>query len=254
MLRIKNWSKFQHFKDRRPPWVKLYRELLDDIEWHQLDPKAAKVLVMLWLIASEDSGNLPETKQLAFRLRMSERETKSVLSSLSHWMEQPDINVISERYQGVPVADTPNSATVEFGVGETETETETETYKQETEKKKHTRVPRFDAQAHLISIGVDEQIACDWIAHRKAKRATPTLTAIDGIQQEAQKASITLGKALSISCQRGWIGFEAAWIEKTNGVNGHKSERQIVQDAQTRAIFGDSFSVGEKLITGEIVQ
>lgn len=40
----------------------------------------------------------------------------------------------------------------------------------------------------------------------------------------------------------------------SNGVNGHKSERQIVQDAQTRAIFGDPFGSGEKLITGEVVQ
>jgi hypothetical protein len=66
-MQIKNWKKFQHFKDRKPPWVKLYRDLLDDIEWFELDPKAAKVLVMLWLIASEDDGNIPTAKQLAFR-------------------------------------------------------------------------------------------------------------------------------------------------------------------------------------------
>ncbi len=27
--RIKNWDKFQHFKNRRPPWIKLHREILD---------------------------------------------------------------------------------------------------------------------------------------------------------------------------------------------------------------------------------
>jgi hypothetical protein len=31
-IRIKNWAQFQHFKDRKPPWVKLYRDLLDDME------------------------------------------------------------------------------------------------------------------------------------------------------------------------------------------------------------------------------
>jgi len=112
-MKIKNWSKFQHFKDRKPPWVKLYRDLLDDIEWHELDPKAAKVLVMLWLIASEDEGSIPPNKQLAFRLRMSEKETEVCISKLSHWLEQDDDNVISTRYQD----DAP----------ETETETETET-------------------------------------------------------------------------------------------------------------------------------
>ena len=111
-MRIKNWTKFQHFKDRKPPWVKLYRDLLDDIEWHELDPKAAKVLVMLWLIASEDQGNIPPTKQLAFRLRMTEKDTEVCISKLSHWLEQGDNDTISTRYQD--------------NAPETETETETE--------------------------------------------------------------------------------------------------------------------------------
>lgn len=98
-MKIKNWHKFQHFKDRRPPWVKLYRDLLDDIEWHQLDATSAKVLVMLWLIASEDGGNLPNTKTLAFRLRMTEKQTNDAIISLSHWLEHDDNSVISQQYQ-----------------------------------------------------------------------------------------------------------------------------------------------------------
>ena len=112
-MKIKNWSKFQHFKDRRPPWIKLYRDILDDIEWHELDPKAAKVLIMIWLIASEDDGNIPDLKKLSFRLRMSEKDTQVCISKLSHWVDQDDIGVISDRYQD----DAP----------ETETETEEET-------------------------------------------------------------------------------------------------------------------------------
>ena len=109
-IRIKNWTKFQHFKDRRPPWVKLYRDLLDDMEWHQLEPRAAKTLVMLWLIASENDGDLPEAKTLAFRLRSTERALLDVLGELSHWLEADDIKTISPRYRD----DAP----------ETETETE----------------------------------------------------------------------------------------------------------------------------------
>jgi hypothetical protein len=115
-MRIKNWSKFQHFKDRRPPWVKLYRDILDDIEWHELDPLAAKVLVMLWLIASEDEGRIPDSKTLAFRLRISEVKTKEIIIKLSHWLEHNDIELISSGYQ----VDLP----------ETETERETETKKE----------------------------------------------------------------------------------------------------------------------------
>ena len=111
---IKNWSKFQHFKDRRPPWIKLYRDILDDMEWFKLDPVAAKALVMIWLIASEDDGQLPDVETLAFRLRKSNSEVESILSKLSHWLDQGDITTISTRYQ----ADTPER--------ETEAETEKE--------------------------------------------------------------------------------------------------------------------------------
>jgi hypothetical protein len=98
-MKIKNWSKFQHFKDRKPPWVKLYRDVLDDMEWYELDPLASKVLVMCWLIASEDDGRLPNSKTLAFRLRMTEKQTIDCLNKLSHWLEQDDIYLISEQYQ-----------------------------------------------------------------------------------------------------------------------------------------------------------
>jgi hypothetical protein len=98
-MKIKNWTKFQHFKDRKPPWVKLYRDVLDDMEWYELDPLASKVLVMCWLIASEDDGRLPNSKTLAFRLRMTEKQTIDCLNKLSHWLEQDDIDLISEQYQ-----------------------------------------------------------------------------------------------------------------------------------------------------------
>ena len=118
-MRIKNWAKFQHFKDRRPPWVKLYRDILDDPEWHELDAEAAKILVMLWLLASEDEtqeGKLPDAKTIAFRIRMPINKVNQALIKLEHWLYHSDINLISERYQ--------------HGLPETETETET---KKETE-------------------------------------------------------------------------------------------------------------------------
>lgn len=113
-MHIRNWSKFQHFKDRRPPWVKLYRDVLDDLDWHRLDGDSAKTLVMLWLLASEgEDGELPPVDEIAFRLRITEKQAKTTISKLSKWLEQSDITAISPRYQ--------------LGPSETETETEGET-------------------------------------------------------------------------------------------------------------------------------
>lgn len=99
---VKNWPEFQHFKSRNPPWIKFYRRLLDDPEWHKLDGESAKVLVMVWLVASETNGTLPCLSKLAFRLRLPENRIKSILCKLSHWLisncHQDDIKLISEGY------------------------------------------------------------------------------------------------------------------------------------------------------------
>lgn len=67
---IKNWQKFQHYKDRKPLWIKLYRDILDSIDWAAISGMAAKNLIMIWLIASEYDGDLPDLETLAFRLRV----------------------------------------------------------------------------------------------------------------------------------------------------------------------------------------
>jgi len=124
-MKIRNWEKFQHFKDRNPPWIKLYRGLLDDPDWHQLDPQSAKILVMLWLIASENHGELPESKRLSFRLRISEKDLQKSLERLQAWLYQDDIKMISTRYQvDIPETETETER-------ETERETETEDGKSE---------------------------------------------------------------------------------------------------------------------------
>lgn len=187
-MKIKNWTKFQHFKDRKPPWVKLYRDVLDDMEWYELDPLASKVLVMCWLIASEDEGRLPATKTLAFRLRMSEKQTIDCLNKLSHWLEQDDINVISNQYH----------------VDSLETERETETKK---EKEKATVV--------ATPVGVSIQTWEDFKTLRKAKKAPITQRVIDGIETEAKKAGWSLERALIECVMRGWQAFKADWVNKS---------------------------------------
>lgn len=79
MLKIKNWSSFQSYKDRRPPWIRLSRDLLDNYEYHSMSANARALLPLLWLLASEDidpvSGLLRiRNDKIAFRLRMQKKD------------------------------------------------------------------------------------------------------------------------------------------------------------------------------------
>jgi len=212
-MRIKNWTKFQHFKDRRPPWVKLYRDILDDLEWHELDPLAAKVLVMLWLIASENDGCIPDNKTLAFRLRLSELKTKEIIIKLSHWLEQDDINPISEGYQ----SDRP------------ERETETEIKK---EKEKETKAPE----------GVSPEVWDSFVKQRKTSRAVITQSVIRSIQKEADKAGWSLEQALAECAARGWRGFKADWVANKNLTKTGQRNANVLSGL-TRGLLGGQSNV-----------
>ena len=67
----------------------------------------------------------------------------------------------------------------------------------EKEKEKEVRAPRFDAQAHLVSMGV-----------------------------EAAKARLALSDALSMCCQRGWVGFKAEWMRDQDQVSSKNQPRR----------------------------
>lgn len=82
--RIRNWSEFQHYKDRSPPWIKFHRALLDNYEYACL-PLASKALApLLWLLAAESNdGSLRvEVPWIAFRLRWSEADVAAGLTPL----------------------------------------------------------------------------------------------------------------------------------------------------------------------------
>jgi hypothetical protein len=80
----KNWSEYQHYKDRNPPWIKLHRDLLNDRDFMCLPIASKAIAPLLWLLASESkTGEFnANVIELAFRLRMTEKEVNDGLNPL----------------------------------------------------------------------------------------------------------------------------------------------------------------------------
>jgi uncharacterized protein YdaU (DUF1376 family) len=127
------------------------------------------------------------------------------------------------------------------------------TNNQEPLKSKDIRATHFDAVASLSSLGVDPQIANDWIQHRKSIKASVTQTVINGLVRESAKARIALSDAMAMTCERGWRGFKADWVSEHKPINGYKSERQERDSAFLSAIGLSTKPREEKLITGELL-
>lgn len=58
-LKVKNWEKHQHYKDRNPPWIKLHGELLADDAFVCLPDKSKLHLILIWLLARRTNGVIP---------------------------------------------------------------------------------------------------------------------------------------------------------------------------------------------------
>ena len=102
--------------------------------------------------------------------------------------------------------------------------------KSETEDKPKTKrraKPKWEEEAlnTLMEHGVEEQLARDYLAVRKAKRANSlTETALKGLEREAVSAGISLSTALMTCCERNWVGFKADWY--LDGVRGGRIKPQ----------------------------
>ena len=83
-LKPKNWAKYQHYKNRLPPWIKLHHDILRDIDFMCLPIASKAIAPLLWLLASESkSGEFDaDINVLMFRLHMTEKDIQSGLKPL----------------------------------------------------------------------------------------------------------------------------------------------------------------------------
>jgi len=95
-IKIKNWENFQHYKNRKPPWIKLYRELLDNMEWRALSDFPARLLVELWLLAAENQGEIDlDSTALSWRLRLASNKLAKIDDALQELVTHGFITIAS---------------------------------------------------------------------------------------------------------------------------------------------------------------
>ena len=62
-LKVKNWEKYQQYKDREPKWIKLYRSVLDDYQFSRLSDVNKAHLMLIWLLAAKLDNHIPADKK-----------------------------------------------------------------------------------------------------------------------------------------------------------------------------------------------
>jgi hypothetical protein len=62
-LRVRNFERYQHYKNRRPPWIKLYKDLWSDREFFALSEKNRYFLIGILIVASQNENRFPNDQQ-----------------------------------------------------------------------------------------------------------------------------------------------------------------------------------------------
>lgn len=79
-LSIKNFERYQHYKHRRPIWIKLYRALLDDETFTSMSINSRHHYMSLLLIASDTDNRIPDDGHLLqYMLKIGEEPDLSEL-------------------------------------------------------------------------------------------------------------------------------------------------------------------------------
>lgn len=183
----KNWEKFQHYKHRSPPWIKLHRDILDDFDWWSLPIASRAIAPCLWLLAScEEDGEFDATpEKLAFRFRMTEKDIQLAIKPL---IEKGYFVHASE-----VLADCYLNATTEKSKSKSKVDTEIE---------------------NIFIPPINSKLLSEWISVRKKKKAVEITELVwNGLMREAGKLNWTAEQAVTYCCEKGWVSLDASWVK-----------------------------------------
>jgi hypothetical protein len=137
---------------------------------------------------------------------VSHSETVSEEETVSHSETVSEEETVSHsETKTVSHSETKTVSHSERGKEQTIEQTREQTKRKTTQKESD--IDRLERE------GVEKQIAVDYLAIRKAKRAPLTETALSGLKREAAKAGMSLNEALTECCNRNWLGFKADWLD-----------------------------------------
>jgi hypothetical protein len=73
-IEVKNHHQFQHYRDRNPPWIKLYGSTFNDCAFTELPDASKLLLIGLWVLASRTRNHTPlKPKWITSQLSLTER-------------------------------------------------------------------------------------------------------------------------------------------------------------------------------------
>ncbi len=214
MIRVRNWRRWQSYrKDRgQPPWIKLHRRLMRNKDWISLTDAQRGQLAMMWLLAADNDGFIPDSASLVRKLCFMETE--------------PDFKVFADKgflHLGATAASGRRQSDSPKAKAETEAEAEAEKSCPVTPKRG--RPGPAAASPVLVEFptkGKTRTWAFREIHRTQLLQAFPDLDVLGEIQRAATWCQCNPTKQKTES---GMPRFLFAWLERTQNSGNGKAGR-----------------------------
>jgi len=104
----KDWNELQQYKDRKPLWIKLHRDLLNDFAYSSVQIGTKATLPLLWLLACEYEDGIIEAsiEEISFRIHIDVKTLSSAIHELSECKFFTIEDDCTEPYKAVPREET----------------------------------------------------------------------------------------------------------------------------------------------------
>ncbi|KSV72931.1 hypothetical protein N182_28805 [Sinorhizobium sp. GL2] len=168
-LKVRNWERFQHYKDRNPPWIKLHFSLLASEDWVVLDDASKLLAIVCMMIASRNNGMVPNNP--------------AYLKRVAYLEAMPDLRpLISCGFLENPLADD-SEPLAPASVPQADARPETETEKKDSSSSRGKRVKVSGSSDDADALIVAEFNERFWPAYPRKVDKKDALTAF----QKARK-------------------------------------------------------------------
>lgn len=121
VIAIENWEKFQHYKDRDPPWIKLYRDMLTAESWVLGNDCSRLVQVAITLLSARYQNATPYNFGLIRKVSSLDCSAQEFSEAIAHLVAHKFLKLLDVEDEASSVL-AKCSPETEQSRGETETE------------------------------------------------------------------------------------------------------------------------------------
>jgi hypothetical protein len=191
---VRGWDRYQHYKDRDPPWVKLYRDILTTESWVLGNDTSRLIQVASLLLAARYSNQIPLQWTLIRKVASLDCSEKEFNSAVSHLCNTKFFEI-----QSLP------EATESVGQSASKTLATCNTETEEKEEEEKSRAEKTRASAHVV--GLDLQAWTRFEDYRREIRKPIKPGSVQAAQQKLAGFGADQAGVVEESIAQGWTGL-----------------------------------------------